>query len=56
LFKKLHAGHEGSGIGLTLCKKVVLNHNGIITAAGTEEKGSMFTIYLPQLPADVQSI
>jgi sigma-B regulation protein RsbU (phosphoserine phosphatase) len=56
LFKKLDAGGKGSGIGLTLCKKVILNHNGIITAAGTAEKGSLFTIYLPQEPAGTESI
>lgn len=49
LFKRLHDKNQyaGSGIGLALCKKVVVNHNGIIAANGKEGVGAQFYIYLP---------
>lgn len=48
LFERLH--HEkytGTGIGLAICKKIVDNHYGIITASGETNKGVRFDIYLP---------
>jgi signal transduction histidine kinase len=39
--------YGGSGIGLAICKKIVLNHNGIIYATGKEEEGATFSIILP---------
>lgn len=49
LFQRLHAKHEysGTGIGLAICKKIILNHHGLIKATGTPGEGSTFTIYLP---------
>ena len=49
LFSRLHANKEyaGTGIGLTICKKIVENHKGIITAAGKVNEGAVFTIFLP---------
>jgi Na+/proline symporter/signal transduction histidine kinase len=38
----------GRGIGLTLCKKVVTAHNGVITATSSKNKGSLFCITLPK--------
>jgi len=50
VFQRLHGKHEypGTGIGLAICKKIVENHNGFITATGIENEGAVFTIYIPQ--------
>ncbi len=49
LFQRLHAksGKPGTGIGLTICKKIVDNHNGFIKAVSEVNKGTTFEIYLP---------
>jgi len=49
LFKRLgdRQSFPGSGIGLALCRKVVLNHHGYIYAQGEENKGATFHIILP---------
>jgi len=49
LFQRLHGKKEysGTGIGLALCKKIVENHNGIITASSSLGSGAKFNIYLP---------
>ncbi len=39
--------HEGSGMGLTICKKVMDNHDGFITAESEPGKGSIFCCYFP---------
>lgn len=39
--------YEGTGLGLSLCKKIVLRHGGDIQAAGTKGEGSEFRIRLP---------
>ena len=50
LFKRLNDRqfYPGSGIGLSLCKKVIENHNGDIIAKGKENDGASFYIYLPE--------
>jgi light-regulated signal transduction histidine kinase (bacteriophytochrome) len=50
VFKRLHAYHEfeGTGIGLSICKKIVEKHNGFITAIGKPGEGSLFTIGFPE--------
>ncbi len=42
-----HSKYSGTGIGLALCKTIVANHNGFITVASKEKKGSEFKILLP---------
>ncbi|WP_157580853.1 sensor histidine kinase [Segetibacter koreensis] len=49
VFKRLHTYHqfEGTGIGLSICKKIVEKHNGFITAQSNLNEGSTFIITLP---------
>jgi signal transduction histidine kinase len=51
VFKRLHSYHEyeGTGVGLSICKKIIEKHNGSITATGKLEEGSIFTIELPEM-------
>jgi len=39
--------YEGTGLGLSLCKKIVERHAGTITASGSPYNGAVFTIVLP---------
>jgi light-regulated signal transduction histidine kinase (bacteriophytochrome) len=49
VFQRLHSSDEysGTGIGLAICKKIVENHRGIITAKSNLDEGSVFSIILP---------
>jgi signal transduction histidine kinase len=38
---------NGTGMGLTIVKKIVDNHNGYISATGRLNKGAKFDIYIP---------
>lgn len=48
LFTRLHSksDFEGTGIGLAICKKIIENHHGFITASGQPSEGAVFTFYL----------
>jgi PAS domain S-box-containing protein len=50
LFQRLHGQsfYPGSGIGLALCRKIVLNHHGRIYAKSKKEMGTCFYIILPE--------
>jgi PAS domain S-box-containing protein len=49
IFQRLHrkSEFEGTGIGLAICKKIVVNHEGSIDAVGTSGEGAVFNIILP---------
>lgn len=49
LLQRLHSRekYKGNGMGLATCKRIVENHNGIITATGRLNKGARFDIYIP---------
>jgi PAS domain S-box-containing protein len=49
VFQQLHTRdkYKGTGIGLAICKRIVENHHGIITATGALGKGARFDIYIP---------
>ncbi len=51
LFQRLHGSGDyvGTGIGLAICKKIMHNHQGFISAAGKPGIGATFNIYFPDL-------
>ncbi|WP_291041489.1 ATP-binding protein [Dyadobacter sp. 50-39] len=50
VFQRLHGKSEyaGTGIGLSICEKVVHNHGGAITASSRVGEGAQFSVYLPK--------
>jgi len=51
VFKRLHSYQEfeGTGVGLSICKKIVEKHNGFIKAESKIDSGSTFIIGLPEM-------
>jgi|GEM_PF-1250204 len=49
MFYRLHGKSEypGTGIGLSICRRIAQNHNGFITAESEGTGGARFHIYLP---------
>ncbi len=51
IFQRLHTRQQfqGTGIGLSICKKIIERHHGSIRAEGRAELGATFIITLPLL-------
>jgi signal transduction histidine kinase len=49
VFTRLHGNTEykGTGVGLSIARKVMYHHNGFITARGEPNKGASFEVYFP---------
>ncbi len=54
LFKRLHTNevYEGTGVGLSLCKKIVSKYKGQIEIQSALQMGSTFIITLPPCPTE----
>jgi PAS domain S-box-containing protein len=51
-FRRLHgqSDYSGSGIGLSICRRIVQNHSGVIRARNQPNRGAAFVVLLPVEP------
>ena len=56
VFQRLHgkSTFEGTGIGLAICKRVVMYHHGYITARSQPNAGTTFVVVLPESQSQQQ--
>lgn len=50
IFQRLHnqqSEYEGKGIGLAICQRIMVNHEGYIIAHGHPEAGATFKLFFP---------
>jgi len=49
MFERLHGRvkYEGTGIGLSICRKIMENHKGYIRATGYPGEGAVFEVFFP---------
>ncbi|HXB10241.1 MAG TPA: PAS domain S-box protein [Puia sp.] len=49
MFERLHGreAFEGTGIGLSICRKIMENHKGFIRAVGCPGEGAVFEVFFP---------
>jgi signal transduction histidine kinase len=54
VFKRLHSQHEfeGTGVGLSICKKIMDSHRGRISATGKPFGGARFSLLFPLSPEE----
>lgn len=50
MFQRLHnkQKYPGTGIGLSICKRIMEYHHGFITAQSQPDKGSLFSLFFPE--------
>lgn len=54
IFQRLHtqnSPYQGKGVGLAICKRVMINHDGYITATAEPGVGATFNLYFPEKQA-----
>lgn len=58
IFQRLHGSdeYEGSGIGLTLARKIIANHNGKIEIDSIKEKGTKVDIIFPDFTSNNKEV
>jgi signal transduction histidine kinase len=52
IFRRLHSRktHEGSGLGLSICRRIAELHGGNLSVVSNPDHGSCFTLQLPDPP------